>query len=65
MKKLLFLINSLNGGGAEKVLVDMVNALDKQKYDITVQPLINDGVYVNTLNENIHYKSIIKTKNKG
>lgn len=65
MKKLLFLINSLSGGGAEKVLVDMVNALDKQKYDITVQTLINDGVYVNTLNENIHYKSIIKTKNKG
>ena len=37
MIKILFLIPSLAGGGAEKVLVNMVNHLDREKYDVTVQ----------------------------
>ena len=36
MKSILFLIPSLGGGGAEKVLVNLVNNLDKTKYDVTV-----------------------------
>ena len=37
MKKLkvLFFIPNLMHGGAEKVLVNLVNNLDKNKYDIT------------------------------
>lgn len=31
MKKVLFAINNLEGGGAEKVLVDLVNNLNKKK----------------------------------
>ena len=31
MKKVLFAINNLEGGGAEKVLVDLVNNLKKKK----------------------------------
>ena len=33
MKKVLFLIPTLGGGGAERVLVNLVNNLKKDKYD--------------------------------
>ena len=36
MKKVLFLINTLGGGGAERVLVNLVNHMDPARYDITV-----------------------------
>lgn len=64
MKKLFFLIPTLNGGGAEKVLVDLVNNLDKNKYDITVKTLLSGGVFEDRLNSNIRYSSVIKAKNK-
>lgn len=37
--KILFFIENLSGGGAEKVLCDLVNAMDQSKFDITVQTL--------------------------
>ena len=36
MKKILFLIHDLHQGGAEKVLVNLVNNMDSNKFDITV-----------------------------
>ncbi len=33
-KKLLFVISSLGGGGAERVMVHLINHLDKNRYDI-------------------------------
>lgn len=44
MKKILFLIHDLGPGGAEKVLVNLVNNLDKEKFDITVMSLFGGGV---------------------
>ena len=61
MTKILFLINTLTGGGAEKVLTDLVNSLPN-KYDITVQTVDNSGLYINQLNKNIHYKTINNKK---
>ena len=37
--KILFFIETLDGGGAEKVLCNLVNAMDQNKFDITVQTL--------------------------
>lgn len=37
MIKILFFIETLAGGGAEKVLRDLVNHLDQSKFEITVQ----------------------------
>ena len=37
MIKLLFFIEKLGGGGAEKVLRDLVNHMDQSQFDITVQ----------------------------
>jgi len=58
MKKILFFINTLNGGGAEKVLVDTVNSLDSGKYQITVQTVFDGGINKKYLSPNIRYKSI-------
>lgn len=56
MKKtrVLFLINTLGGGGAERVLVNLVNNMDKRKYDITVETMFSGGVNQSLLNPEIH-----------
>ncbi|MBQ5390558.1 MAG: glycosyltransferase [Clostridia bacterium] len=54
-KKILFLIPNLKHGGAEKVLVNLVNNLDRAKYDITVQTLFDEGVHKGSLLPHIRY----------
>ena len=44
MEKILFLIHDLGHGGAEKVLVNLVNNMDRSKFDITVMALFGGGV---------------------
>lgn len=60
MKKVLFLIHTLGGGGAEKVLVNLVNNLDPSKYDITLMTVIDVGILKKDLKDNIHYKTMVK-----
>lgn len=43
-KKLLFAIGMFAGGGAEKVLVNMVNEMDLSKYDITIYSVFDTGL---------------------
>lgn len=43
MIKILFFIDTLQGGGAAKVLLDLVNAMDKSKFEITVQTIFREG----------------------
>ena len=52
-KKILFLIPTLGGGGAERVLVDLVNGMDKTKYDITIQTLFKAGVNASGLSNDV------------
>ena len=63
MRKILFFINSLSGGGAEKVLVNMVNALSPTKYEISLFTLANEGIYQSEVNKNIKVCSLVKAKN--
>ena len=60
MKKVLFLIHDLGQGGAEKVLVNLVNNMDYSKFDITVMTLFDCGENRHFLNSNIKYKSWCK-----
>ena len=60
MKKVLFFIPSLGHGGAEKVLVNLVNNLDKSKFDVTVQVLFDGGVNTQFLNSDVKYKYVFK-----
>lgn len=63
MKRLLFLINTLDGGGAEKVLVDTVNALPKDRYDVTLMTVKDEGIFRSRLDKNVKYKSIVRSGN--
>ena len=53
MTKILFFIHDLMHGGAEKVLVNLVNNMDYNQFDITVMTLFNEGVHIKNLNKNI------------
>jgi len=64
-KKVLFLIPNLMHGGAEKVLVNLVNNLSQDKYDITVQTLFDVGVHRQSLKGHIHYKGGWKKQPRG
>ena len=57
-KKILFLIHDLGQGGAEKVLVNLVNHMDLTKFEISVITLFGDGVNEQFLRPEIHYKAI-------
>lgn len=59
MKSVLFLIPTLDRGGAENVLVDLVNHLDPDKFRITVQTLFDRGAQKNRLREGIEYRSFL------
>ena len=62
-KSLLFMIDSLETGGAEKSLIDLVNNLDYKDYNIEVKTIYNEGIYRERLNKKIKYSSIIKRPN--
>lgn len=55
-KKVLFLIPTLGGGGAERVLVNLVNGLDKRKYEITLQSIFKSGVNSQFIDGSITHK---------
>ena len=55
---MLFLIHDLGGGGAEKVLVNLVNHIDKTIFDIHVVALFGGGVNEGRLSNEIQYKCI-------
>ena len=60
MTKILFLIHDLSVGGAEKVLVNLVNNMDCEKFDITVVTLFGGGVNEQFLKPHIRYRCIFK-----
>lgn len=68
MKKLLFVVHTLQIGGAERVLLNILKNINKEKYDITVLALVNDGIYIEELKkiEGVKYKYLFNSyfKNK-
>lgn len=64
MIKILFFIETLSGGGAEKVLQNLVNNMDNEKFDITVQTVWKENPE-GFLNENIRYKYIYPCYSKS
>ena len=65
IKKVLFLIPNLKHGGAEKVLVNLVNNLDREKYDITVQTLFDVGIHKESLKSYVKYRSVFPKEFRG
>lgn len=60
MIKILFLIHDLGQGGAEKVLVNLVNNMDREKFDITVTALFGGGVNEQFLAPDIKYHTVFQ-----
>jgi len=58
-KKVLFLNHTLGAGGAEKVLVNLVNNMSEE-YDVTVMTVIDTGTFKKDLGPNVTYKTIFK-----
>jgi glycosyltransferase involved in cell wall biosynthesis len=58
--KLLFIMTDLQGGGAERALLNLSRHLDSMKYEITLLLLKNQGTYWDELPTHVHVISILK-----
>ena len=65
MKKVLFFIHDLGPGGAEKVLVNLLNNMDPDRFDITLMTLIGGGVNEQFLKPHIRYIPLFKKLPRG
>ena len=63
--KILFFIHDLGVGGAEKVLVNLVNNMDRSKFDVSVTALFGGGVNEQFLKPDIHYRAIFSRTFRG
>lgn len=52
--RILFIVASLAGGGAEKVLIDLLRHTDYSKYEVDLCLVTNKGVYLNQIPHNIN-----------
>ncbi|WP_238884640.1 glycosyltransferase [Clostridium sp. YIM B02551] len=62
MKKVLFVIDNLCGGGAEKVLIDILEIIDKSNFEITLLLFEKQGVYLDKIPKDIKVRSIFNHK---
>ena len=53
----LFLIPDLGHGGAERVLVNLANSMDKEQFEVTVMTLFDQGVNKKLLSPEVIYRT--------
>ena len=53
-KQLLFVIDSLTCGGAEKSLVTLLNLIDYSKFDVDLMMFKRGGAFESLVPENVH-----------
>ncbi|PFP29588.1 glycosyl transferase [Bacillus sp. AFS073361] len=53
-KKILFMLINMNVGGTEKALLNMINEIPKEEYDITVLMLEKYGGFLNSIPSHVH-----------
>lgn len=53
-KRILFVINSLGCGGAEKSLISLLGLMDYEKYDVTLYMFRHDGMFLPLLPKEVH-----------
>ncbi len=58
MKKIMFMTNSIYGGGAEKVLQTLLKNLDYNKYDITLYSMHRTELKLDCFPSQLHYKVV-------
>lgn len=60
-KKILFLIESLGGGGAEKVLSTLIKYINRERFDITVCVISGGGIYEKEIAEKVRVHRVLKS----
>ncbi len=60
-KNVLFLIESLGGGGAEKVLSTLIKYINRERFDITVCVISGGGIYEKEIAENVRVHRVLKS----
>lgn len=53
MKKIIFLLTNPKMGGAEKVIINIANKLDKEKFDVTLFLFFKKGELFNTIDSSV------------
>ena len=60
MKKILFIVPSLEGGGVEKVLINMLKMFSDDMYRITVLGILNKGTRLGEIPNNVRVQFVWK-----
>lgn len=62
MKKILFILTNLAGGGAEKVLVDIFRHTDFERFKVDLLLVVNEGIYLSSLPAQIRVMSLYEKR---
>ena len=58
MKELLIMAKSLGGGGSEVALIELINALPEELYNITLVLLDSDNEYAYRLKKKVNLRCV-------
>ena len=58
MKKVLFIMPAMPGGGAEKVLIDILKNMNQDMYDISLLLEYREGLYTASVPDNVKIYSL-------
>jgi len=58
--KLLFIHDNLEGGGGERILVDLLNNIDRTKFDLSLVLKEKRGVFLNKVRKDVKVCSLMK-----
>lgn len=65
MKSVLIFIESLDGGGAEAILRNVVTVIDKSRFDITVVTETDNERYTDEVSKNVRHRSFVRKSANG
>lgn len=55
MKSILIIHGNLGGGGAERVLIDILNSFDTSRYNVDFLLILNKGIYIKDIPSKINF----------
>ncbi len=58
MKRILFITEQLNGGGAERVLLDILRHMNYNKFDITLCQIVAGGTLADEIPQQVKQISV-------
>lgn len=62
VKKILFLLTNLSGGGAEKVLIDILRHTDFTYYEVDLLLVVKEGVYLTSVPNDVKIFSLYERR---